>query len=513
MAQARRSREPELRHDGDRPNPGRGNGSPPEGGRPEGTPDGEVPTRPVPHLAPAAARTATVRLFGSHDFFRLWLAQVVSALGDWIGFLALLAIAERIGGAGAIGVVMTARILPGFFLAPLAGVLLDRWNRKRVMVGCDVGRAVVLLALPLVDSIFQLVVLSFLLEVLTVMWSPAKEAEVPNMVPAGHLATANSLSMVAAYGSIPVAAGLFAGLAKVADVLSRQESLAFLDEASLAVYFDVVTFLLSAVLISTLRFGDGARATTAPGTSTSGTSTSRRADRGGVDLRGTLRDFKEGWQFVASNRTVAAVMVGMGAGLIGGGMLVPLGPLFTEQVLGGGTAGFGLVVFALGMGVAVGVVAISVLNARFDKPRTFTTALVAAGVALLLGASMSTLIPALALVAILGAGAGCAYVLGYTILQEGVSDDLRGRTFTALYTVVRLCLLIAFAVGPFLAGALGRLSDRLSEGEVSLGGLTISTPGVRLTLWLAAVIIVVAGVLAGRVLREGESRAPEEVTA
>ena len=474
MGQVRRPREPEPRPD----TPAES-----EGGF-EADPD--APTRPV---AQPPTRTATVRLFGTNDFFRLWLAQVVSALGDWIGFLAILAIADRIGGVGGIGVVMTARILPGFFLAPVAGVLLDRWDRKRVMVGCDVGRGLVLLALPFVDTIPQLVVISFLLEVMTVMWSPAKEAETPNMVPAGHLATANSLSMVAAYGSIPIAAALFAGLAKLADILSRNQSLAFLDESSLAVYFDVLTYLASAVLISTLRFGGRPRQTAAP------------SDRR-IDFRGTFTEFKEGWQFIAGNRMVGAVMVGLGTGLIGGGMLVPLGPLFTDQVLGGGAAGYGLVVFALGMGVALGVVAVSVLNTRLDKPRVFTGAVVLAGVSLLGGASMSTLIPALILVGLLGVGAGCAYVLGYTILQEGVSDDLRGRTFTALYTVVRLCLLISFAVGPFLAGALGRLSRQFIGEEVSWAGFTISIPGVRVTLWLAAVIIIVAGVAAGRVLRE-----------
>lgn len=472
MGQARRPREPEPRPD---------IAAEAEPGLDEDV----ASTRP---LSPVA-RTATVRLFGTHDFFRLWIAQVVSAMGDWIGFLAILAIADNIGGAGAIGVVMTARILPGFFLAPVAGVLLDRWDRKRVMVGCDVGRGLVLLALPFVDTIPQLVVISFLLEVMTVMWSPAKEAETPNMVPAGHLATANSLSMVAAYGTIPLAAAIFAGLAKVADVLSQNEALLIVDESSLAVYFDVLTYMLSAVLISTLRFGRRTRQAASP--------TSRR-----IDFSGTFAEFKQGWQFIASNRMVAAVMVGLGTGLIGGGMLVPLGPLFTDDVLGGGAAGYGLVVFSLGMGVAVGVVGISVMNARLDKPRIFTGAVVLAGLSLLAGASMSTLIPALMLVALLGVGAGCAYVLGYTILQEGVSDDLRGRTFTALYTVVRLCLLISFAVGPFLAGALGRLSARFLDGEVSWGGYTISVPGVRLTLWLAAVIIIVAGLTAGRVLRE-----------
>jgi dTMP kinase len=431
-----------------------------------------------------------VRLFGSHDFFRLWLAQVVSALGDWIGFFAIVAIATRIGGSSsgvAIGVVMTARILPGFFLAPVAGVLLDRWDRKRVMVACDVGRGATLGFLPFITTIPQLVIASFVLEVLTLMWSPAKEAEVPKLVPEGHLATANSLSLAAAYGTFPVAAAIFAGLAKVAGGLGDRDSLGFLplNQESLAVYFDVVTFFLSALLISTMALTGGPR---------------RTGERRRIDFAQTFHELKEGWRFIFVNHRVGAVMVGLGTGLIGGGMLVPLGPLFTSEVLGGGTAGFGLVLFALGTGVAVGVVAVSVLQARLRKPRAFTVAVLVAGMSLLLGASMSSLAPALVLVALLGAAAGCAYVLGFTILQENVSDHIRGRTFTALYTVVRLCLLIAFAVGPFLSGALGGLSNRLFGGEISLGELTISVPGVRLTLWLAAVIILVAGALAGLVL-------------
>src|SRR5690606_39017924 len=102
--------------------------------------------------------------------------------------------------------------------APVAGVLLDRWDRKRVMVLADVGRGLVLATLPFVTTLPQLVAASLALEVLTLLWSPAKEATVPNVVPVGHLATANSLSLVAAYGTFPLASALFAGLAKVADL-------------------------------------------------------------------------------------------------------------------------------------------------------------------------------------------------------------------------------------------------------------------------------------------------------
>jgi hypothetical protein len=82
-----------------------------------------------------------------------------------------------------------------------------------------------------------------------------------------------------------------------------------------------------------------------------------------------------------------------------------------------------------------------------------------------------------------------------------VSDELRGRIFSALYTLVRFCVLIAFAIGPFLTDLLDRLSNNLLEGEVSVGGVTISVPGVRLTLWLAGLIIMGAGVLAALSLR------------
>src|SRR3954447_10395018 len=74
------------------------------------------------------------RVFGSPGFFRLWIAQVVSSLGDWLGFLAITILATRIGSApgAAVGLVMSARIIPGFFFGPVAGVLVDRWDRKRL---------------------------------------------------------------------------------------------------------------------------------------------------------------------------------------------------------------------------------------------------------------------------------------------------------------------------------------------------------------------------------------------
>ena len=121
-------------------------------------------------------------------------------------------------------------------------------------------------------------------------------------------------------------------------------------------------------------------------------------------------------------------------------------------------------------------------------------------------ASMSHLTPALLFVAGVGLCAGAVYVLGFTILHERVADELRGRIFSSLYTLVRFCLLLSFAAGPLLADRLGALSDSLLDGEVAIGSVAVALPGVRLALWLSSITIIGAGFLAAFAFRltEGE---------
>ena len=114
-----------------------------------------------------------------------------------------------------------------------------------------------------------------------------------------------------------------------------------------------------------------------------------------------------------------------------------------------------------------------------------------AGVSLATAASVSWLSIALLAVAVLGVCTGTVYVLGFTLLHQNVTDELRGRIFSALYTLVRLCVLIAFAVGPLLSGLLGSVSESLlDDSRFEIGGVSVFVPGVRLTLWLAAAIIL-----------------------
>ncbi|MGH9164464.1 MAG: MFS transporter [Acidimicrobiales bacterium] len=456
----------------------------------------EPPTAPVTRTdggggpANKTHDPSVIRLFGTPAFFRLWLAQVVSSLGDWLGFVAVTAIAARIGGSSAgtaVSVVLAARLIPGFFLGPAAGVLIDRWDRKRVMVVCDIGRGLVLITLPFVDTLPGLVFASLLLEIMTLMWSPAKEASVPNLVRPEFLATANSLSLVAAYGTFPVGSALFAVLATAAGSLAGVHALDGLriTRESLAIYVDVLTFFGSALMISTL---------TLPRT--------RRPEHDGrIDFRSSFRELAEGARFIKESRLVRSVILGIGTGLIGGGMVVPLGPVMSKQVLGAGEAGFGLLLAALGFGVAAGMFAVAALQKRIPHERVFVAAVLGAGICQVLAASMGTINPALAFVSVMGVCAGAVYILGFTILQTNVADELRGRIFAVLYTLVRFCLLLAFTLAPILSQLLDELSDAVVGRELSLGGVSFFVPGVRLTLLLGGAIIVAAGVLAGLTLR------------
>ena len=437
---------------------------------------------------------STARLFGSPSFFRLWLAQVASSLGDWIGFVAITALATRIAGGGspeaAVGVVLSARLIPGFFIAPVAGVLVDRFDRKKLMVACDIGRGLVLATLPWVDTIAGLVVASLFLEILTLLWSPAKEASVPRLVPAHYLPTANSLSLVAAYGTFPIGAAVFAALAGVAKFLGRYDALAGLsvDQEFVAIYFDMFTYFLSAVLISTLVLPH-LRKGALPAAAT-------RPAAGGIDFGRAGREMREGLSVITHSPLIRSVMLAIATGLIGGGMLVPLGPRFAKETLGGGSAAFGLLLTALGGGMAAGIIGLSVLQRKLPHQRAFVWAVLGAGLSILAGASMSDLPTALFFVAMLGVFAGAIYVLGFTILQSNVEDEVRGRIFAVLNTLVRFCLLLAFAIAPFLSSLLDSISHRLVDRHVELFGIGISVPGTRLTLWLGGLIILGAGGLA-----------------
>lgn len=419
-------------------------------------------------------------VFGSPGFLRLWIAQVVSAFGDWIGFLAIIEIARRIGGdqpGSAIALVMIARVLPGFFLASVGGIIVDRVNRKQLLIVCDVLRAGVLLVIPFVERVWGLVLASLVLELATSLWGPAKEAIVPNLVPKEQLTAANSLSLVAAYGTFPLAAGAFIGLAKFAEFLGGSSA----GQVEWALALDALTFLVAAGLIATLPLMTRHR---------------EKKKSNSIDFAQGVRELREGWTFIAISPQVRAVLVGLATGMIGGGMLIPLGAVYNDVVLKAGNAGFGTILVTLGLGVAVGVSVLSALQRRLDKEHGFIGAVFGAGICLLLAVSTANTFLNLAGVFAMGICAGSVYVLGFTLLHEHVEEQLRGRVFSALYTLVRFCLLLSITVGGFLSDGFNWLFDVLFDNELAVGSWAMALPGVRGALWLASIFMLLASGLA-----------------
>ena len=437
------------------------------------------------------------RIFGTPEFFRLWLAQVVSATGDWLGLLAISILAIRVGSGSegaALSLVLVARIAPGFFFGPIAGVLVDRWDRKKVMVRCDLGRAAVMIALPFVDTILGLVIASLILEALTMLWSPAKEASVPNLVPERYLTTANSLSMIAAYGTFPIGAGLMALFGRLSTALfSAEWADGFrLHEEGLAFYANALTFLIAAGLIFSLDLPHRLKR--------SKTEKIALKER----LAEPINDLREGWKFIFVNPVARTVNMGLATALIGGGMLVPLGAIYATEVLNAGDGGFGFLITALGLGMAVGVGLISWVQRHLSKTKIFTWSLVAAGTFLIISASTSQIHFSGTMTFCIGICAGSVYVLGFTLLHENVADELRGRIFSTFYLLTRMCVLIALVVGPLLEETFDRLSKRFWERDINIFGYELFVPGVRLTLWLAALIMLTAGLIAIISLRSGQ---------
>jgi dTMP kinase len=498
-----------------------------------------------PDAGPAPGAGWIERVFGTRRFFALFNVQVISALGDWVGFFAITSLAASISSQpeGAIALVTMARVAPGFFLAPFIGVIVDRFDRKRLMITADVVRASVYLLLPLVRTVPGLILASFVLEVFTMMWSPAKEATVPAVVPAEKLTSANSLSLVAAYATMPVAGPIQFALKSLNDRLVQFSFLAFLglnrslgDTQTLAFWFNSVSFLASAMILSRWVFrglpsnAHRARLSAVPDPAPEVLAPDEpvldEAPSGGptalVDgdpvgdpleaeksyLRHVWRDMREGWEFVFVNPVVRAVNIGIATGIVGGAMLVPLGPTFARFVIGDANT-VPLFITAMGIGVALGVVLVSLVQRNLPKETVFPFMVMGAGVSLFVGVSMSSFWLAATGVLGLGLFAGSTYVLGFTLLQEHTEPDLRGRIFTTLLTLVRLCVLLALLLGPILATIFNGFARAATGDEepsvptASLFGLDLAIPGVRLTLWLASAIIFGAGVLAARSMQLG----------
>lgn len=437
----------------------------------------------------AGRGAVNIGLIRRGPFSRLWWASAASSLGDWVSFFATLALASQIGGSTAALVPLMSRIVPGLLFGSLAGVVADRLDRKWVMVLSDAGRGLVVIWLAVAGDLVQIAVISSVLEILTMIRQPAREAAVPTLVKPADLVKANSFSAAAAYGTAPLGAGVWAGLAALFaavggwGIIDRGPDLAFA--------FDTLTFLASGAIVATISIPKPTLAGKAR--EPSGRAASEEEESSSVsDWRRPLRDLAEGFTFVTQTRTVRRVVFGMALALFGGGALLPLGQTFAQEVLGAGDSGFGVLVTALGVGVGIGMLGVAVFaDERTRHDLTYATSLCATGPAIVLAAFSRTAVGASGWLLAAGAGTGFAYVMGFTHLHGVVDDTLRGRTFAALFTLVRSAMMVSFTVAVLAASALDGLAPAPFDN------------GIRNVFGLAGALIFLTGLVSLAAIRSG----------
>jgi len=206
-------------------------------------------TLPTP-AAPAQDETRSVLSIPA--FRSLWNSMVFSSLGDWLGLLATTAMAQSLSGGSyatanfAIAGVFIARLLPAVFLGPIAGVIADRFDRRKLMFSVDILRAALYISIPIVYTYLWLYIAMILVECLTLFWSPAKEASVPNLVPIEKLESANQVSLLAAYGTAPVAAILFSLLTLFNTAIESLLPISLGGSVKIALYINAASFAFAA---------------------------------------------------------------------------------------------------------------------------------------------------------------------------------------------------------------------------------------------------------------------------
>ncbi len=401
------------------------------------------------------------RVLRQPAFLRVWLAQLVSQSGDFIFEVALIwFVLETTRSVLDVGIVVTGTILPAVVIGPFLGVYLDRWDRKRVLVGTNLleGGVVAVLAFLVLEGVASLWVIFGIVLVLGAgarLVGVATEAYVPSFLAVEDLTPANSLLSLS--GSFNQIVALSVGGVVVA-----------LFGVTIPMEYDTLTFFAAALLLLSVH-GPTRPATPAPGTSRSSFFT----------------EFREGFAFVRDNRFMLEIIViGMLVNFFGNAMSALFAP-YAAFVLHGGATVYGLLGASVAAGSLGGAVAIGNADTRKSAGRFLLAGGMGVGLIVLAVGLVSNIPLALALMVGLGITITVTNLPMQTLLQAKVPDRLRGRVMSAFFALV-------MATGPMGPLAAGWMASRWSVA----GALVIS--GAAIT------VVIALGALTMRSLRDVE---------
>ena len=388
----------------------------------------------------------------NRNYRNLWLAKLVSYLGDWFNLLASATLIIELTGSGtAISWLFLARFLPLFFVSPFAGVIADRYSRRQIMILSDLARMVVVLGFLLVQvtgSLALLYTLTVVQFTLSAFFTPAQSALLPNVVEREDLVTANALDGFT-WSSMLAIGALLGGIAA-----------AFLGLTA-AFLIDAATFALSAWFVSRLDLPKIAPE-------------ERPAGGKSVANRGLL-EFTDGLKYLRGRPFILGLsLVKAGGALVWGAVNVLEIPLAETifPINGNGTLTLGLIYAATGIGTAAGPILIR--HWLGDSRAASLRAISLSFVLLTLGITGLGLAGALPWVFVLtvlrGTGGGTVWVFSSALLQMLVTDRYRGRVFAFEFAAFTLTQSISTV---FAGVAQDYLGMSVQQVFVVMGGVGV----------------------------------------
>ena len=409
----------------------------------------------IPGARPQSPYLALVR---NRNFSLLWVGQLISFFGDRVHQVAIGVLVLQRATPLDVGIVFAATALPNVFLGPLAGALVDRWDRRATMIACDLVRAGLVLVVPLAINVHIGLVYAIALAVATVglLFRPAKTAIVPLIVDEERLVTANSASSVnetlADLLGYPVAAAIVAGLAGLIGA---------------AFVLDAATYVVSAVLIWGMVVPR------------------QELNAEPFSVRAIWREMAEGWRFLTHQAELLANTVVSTVAQLAFGAEIVCSLIYAQRVLDQTFLPFpenyGWLMASLGLGSVVGGVAIGWLAPNAPKGPMTIVGFIGLGVSML-GAGLTTS-PQVAIALFFGIGvANMLYLVPtITLFQELTPQRLFGRVVSSRQALTFGAMAVSMGLAGWLAGELGAAAVLMLGGGLiavaGLGGLLV--PAMR----------------------------------
>ena len=404
--------------------------------------------------SPAVKSTSRLGLLRrSPSFGYLFFATAGSSFGTYLAAVALLLQIKDLTESGIwVAALLIADFLPIVVIGFLLGPLIDRFSRRWLMIASDLVRFGVFAALPFVDTAGGLVVLAAVTGIATGFFFPAANAAIPNLVSEEELANANSLTVTVDTLAMTIGPVVGALLFTVWG-------------PSVPYAVNSVTFLLSAALLARIP--------------------ERRLRSEAPLTRGHWREVADGVKLVLTGRPLRTVLIVWNVALIGSGAVNVAEIFFAKDTLDAGDVGFGAIVAASGVGLALGSFLSAPSLGRAGLRRNYVGALVLMGV----GWSAAALSPTiwLAVVFVIGgaAGNGAAVVCNRLLVQRGAPDQYRGRAFATIMSSNYAVVGLAMAAAGVLIGVFGARTVWLAAGVMFLVAAFVA---LVMTSWLPVTV-------------------------